>query len=127
MSHFCLPPRLHALFERVHDVDHLGRLALLGFYLDLRRTLLDFSLDTASACRRRSLTPSSLSRRMKLHSSPAMSSTSMAASPINQARKPLQKSAKTTEESNKVLVLEALDTLCNKPDYKAAERHWSGD
>jgi hypothetical protein len=51
----------------------------------------------------------------------------MAASPINQARKPLQKSAKTTEESNKVLVLEALDTLCNKPDYKAAERYWSGD
>ncbi len=33
--------------------------------------------------------------------------------------------AKTIEESNKVLVLEAFDTLFNKRDYKAAERYWS--
>ena len=33
--------------------------------------------------------------------------------------------AKTIAESNKVLVLEAFDTLFNKRDYKAAERHWS--
>jgi len=33
--------------------------------------------------------------------------------------------AKTTEESNKALVLEAFDTLFNKRDYKAAERYWS--
>jgi predicted SnoaL-like aldol condensation-catalyzing enzyme len=35
--------------------------------------------------------------------------------------------AKTTEESNKELVLEAFDTLFNKRDYKAAERYWSAD
>ena len=35
--------------------------------------------------------------------------------------------AKTTEESNKALVLEAFDTLFNKRDYKAAERYWSSD
>lgn len=33
--------------------------------------------------------------------------------------------AKTIEELNKVLVLEAFDTLFNKRDYKAAERYWS--
>jgi predicted SnoaL-like aldol condensation-catalyzing enzyme len=33
--------------------------------------------------------------------------------------------AKTTEEANKSLVLEAFDTLFNKRDYKAAERYWS--
>jgi predicted SnoaL-like aldol condensation-catalyzing enzyme len=32
---------------------------------------------------------------------------------------------KTIEEANKVLVLEAFDTLFNKRDYKAAERFWS--
>jgi predicted SnoaL-like aldol condensation-catalyzing enzyme len=32
---------------------------------------------------------------------------------------------KTTEETNKALVLEAFDTLFNKRDYKAAERFWS--
>ncbi len=35
--------------------------------------------------------------------------------------------AKTTEESNKALVLEAFDTLFNKRDYKAAERYWSSE
>jgi len=30
--------------------------------------------------------------------------------------------AKTTEESNRALVLEAIDTPFNKRDYKAAER-----
>jgi predicted SnoaL-like aldol condensation-catalyzing enzyme len=35
--------------------------------------------------------------------------------------------AKTNEESNKELVLEAFDTLFNKRDYKAAERYWSAD
>jgi predicted SnoaL-like aldol condensation-catalyzing enzyme len=35
--------------------------------------------------------------------------------------------AKTTEELNKELVLEAFDTLFNKRDYKAAERYWSPD
>ena len=30
---------------------------------------------------------------------------------------------KTTPEQNKVLVLEAFDTLFNKRDYAAAERH----
>src|ERR1039457_1106962 len=35
--------------------------------------------------------------------------------------------AKTTEESNKELVLEAFDTLFNKRDYKAAEHYWSPD
>jgi len=35
--------------------------------------------------------------------------------------------AKTTEESNKALVLEAFDTLFNKRDYKAAERYWSSN
>ena len=33
--------------------------------------------------------------------------------------------AKTTEQANKALVLEAFDTLFNKRDYKAAERYWS--
>lgn len=35
--------------------------------------------------------------------------------------------AKTTEEANKALVLEAFHTLFNKRDYKAAERYWSSD
>jgi predicted SnoaL-like aldol condensation-catalyzing enzyme len=35
------------------------------------------------------------------------------------------KMAKTTEETNKALVLEAFDTRFNKRDYKAAERYWS--
>ena len=35
--------------------------------------------------------------------------------------------AKTTEESNKALILEAFDTLFNKRDYKAAERYWSSN
>ena len=35
--------------------------------------------------------------------------------------------AKTTPEQNKVLVLEAFDTLFNKRDYAAAERFWSPD
>jgi predicted SnoaL-like aldol condensation-catalyzing enzyme len=35
--------------------------------------------------------------------------------------------AKTTEESNKALVLEAFDTLFNMRDYKAAERYCSSD
>src|SRR5882672_5179984 len=35
--------------------------------------------------------------------------------------------AKTTEEANKLLVLEAFDTLFNKRDYAAAERYWSAD
>ncbi len=34
---------------------------------------------------------------------------------------------KTTPAQNKVLVLEAFDTLFNKRDYKAAERFWSPD
>jgi predicted SnoaL-like aldol condensation-catalyzing enzyme len=33
--------------------------------------------------------------------------------------------AKTAEQANKALVLEAFDTLFNKRDYKAAERYWS--
>ena len=33
--------------------------------------------------------------------------------------------AKTAEETNKALVLEAFDTLFNKRDYKAAQRYWS--
>jgi predicted SnoaL-like aldol condensation-catalyzing enzyme len=35
--------------------------------------------------------------------------------------------ARTIAESNEVLVLEALDTLFNKRDYKAAERYWSSN
>jgi predicted SnoaL-like aldol condensation-catalyzing enzyme len=35
--------------------------------------------------------------------------------------------AKTTEEANKLLVLEAFDTLFNKRNYKAAERYWSSN
>jgi predicted SnoaL-like aldol condensation-catalyzing enzyme len=31
----------------------------------------------------------------------------------------------TKQEKNKALVLEAFDTLFNKPDYAAAERYWS--
>jgi predicted SnoaL-like aldol condensation-catalyzing enzyme len=34
---------------------------------------------------------------------------------------------KTLEESNKMLVLNAFDTLFNKRDYKAAEQFWSPD
>src|ERR1700676_5457168 len=34
---------------------------------------------------------------------------------------------KTTSEQNKVLVLEAFDTLFNKRGYTAAERFWSPD
>jgi predicted SnoaL-like aldol condensation-catalyzing enzyme len=37
------------------------------------------------------------------------------------------KTAKTTPEQNKALVLEAFDTLFNKRDYEAAERYWSPD
>ena len=33
--------------------------------------------------------------------------------------------SKTIESKNKVLVLEAFDTLFNKRDYAAAERYWS--
>ncbi len=33
--------------------------------------------------------------------------------------------AKTIEDSNKALVLEAFDTLFNLRDYEAAERYWS--
>ena len=40
----------------------------------------------------------------------------------NRAKKEVHKMAKTTEQSNKALVLEAFDTLFNKRDYKAAER-----
>src|SRR5260370_35013891 len=32
---------------------------------------------------------------------------------------------RTIEEKNKALVLKAFDTLFNKRDYAAAERHWS--
>ena len=32
---------------------------------------------------------------------------------------------KTTPEQDKALLLEAFDTLFNKPDYTAAERFWS--
>ena len=35
--------------------------------------------------------------------------------------------AKTTEQANKALVLEAFDTLFNKRDYKAAGRYWSAN
>jgi predicted SnoaL-like aldol condensation-catalyzing enzyme len=35
--------------------------------------------------------------------------------------------ATATEQANKVLVLEAFDTLFNKRDYKAAERYWSAN
>ncbi len=34
---------------------------------------------------------------------------------------------KTTPVQNKALVLQAFDTLFNKRDYKAAERHWSSN
>jgi hypothetical protein len=34
---------------------------------------------------------------------------------------------KTTPEQNKALVLEAFDTLFNRPDYDAATRFWSDD
>jgi len=33
--------------------------------------------------------------------------------------------SRTTPEHNKALVLEAFDTLFNRPDYDAAERFWS--
>jgi hypothetical protein len=67
-----------------------------------------------------------------------MSSMSMAARPTDpvkgrppEALPPKNASernmAKTTEESNKALVLEAFDTLFNKRDYKAAERYWSSN
>jgi predicted SnoaL-like aldol condensation-catalyzing enzyme len=32
---------------------------------------------------------------------------------------------KTTPEQNKVVVMEAFDTLFNKRDYEAAQRYWS--
>jgi predicted SnoaL-like aldol condensation-catalyzing enzyme len=32
---------------------------------------------------------------------------------------------KTQQEKNKILVLEAFDTLFNKRDYAAAEKFWS--
>jgi predicted SnoaL-like aldol condensation-catalyzing enzyme len=35
--------------------------------------------------------------------------------------------ARTVEDVNKTLVLEAFDTLFNKRDYKGAERFWSPD
>jgi predicted SnoaL-like aldol condensation-catalyzing enzyme len=35
--------------------------------------------------------------------------------------------ARTTAQANKALVLEALDTLFNKRDYKSAERYWSSN
>jgi predicted SnoaL-like aldol condensation-catalyzing enzyme len=35
--------------------------------------------------------------------------------------------SQTIQERNKVLVLEAFDTLFNKRDYAAAERYWSPD
>jgi predicted SnoaL-like aldol condensation-catalyzing enzyme len=35
--------------------------------------------------------------------------------------------AKTTEESNEALVLEAFNTLFNKRDYRTAERYWSSN
>ena len=35
--------------------------------------------------------------------------------------------AKTTEDSNKALILEAFDTLFSKQDYKAVERYWSSN
>jgi hypothetical protein len=35
--------------------------------------------------------------------------------------------AKTTEDSNKALILEAFDTLFSKRDYKAVERYWSSN
>jgi hypothetical protein len=39
------------------------------------------------------------------------------------AKMGVHKMAKTTEQANKALVLEAFDTLFNKRDYKAAERY----
>jgi len=35
--------------------------------------------------------------------------------------------SQTTQQKNKVLVLEAFDTLFNRRDYVAAERYWSPD
>jgi predicted SnoaL-like aldol condensation-catalyzing enzyme len=35
--------------------------------------------------------------------------------------------SQSTQEKNKVLVLEAFDTLFNRRDYTAAERYWSPD
>ena len=35
------------------------------------------------------------------------------------------KTAKTTPDQNKTIVLEAFDTLFNKRDYATAERFWS--
>jgi predicted SnoaL-like aldol condensation-catalyzing enzyme len=35
--------------------------------------------------------------------------------------------SQTIEERNKVLVLEAFDTLFNRRDYEGAERYWSPD
>src|ERR1700731_1553989 len=43
------------------------------------------------------------------------------------AQNGVHKMARTTEEANKALVLEAFDTLFNKRDYKAAERYWSSN
>jgi predicted SnoaL-like aldol condensation-catalyzing enzyme len=42
----------------------------------------------------------------------------------NHGNMEVHRMAKTIAESNKVLVLEAFDTLFNKRDYKAAERYW---
>jgi predicted SnoaL-like aldol condensation-catalyzing enzyme len=39
----------------------------------------------------------------------------------------VHKMAKTTEQENKALVLEAFDTLFNNRDYKSAERYWSAN
>ena len=35
--------------------------------------------------------------------------------------------SRPTDQANKVLVLEAFDTLFNKRDYEAAERYWSSN
>ena len=45
----------------------------------------------------------------------------------SRAKMGVHKTAKTTEEANKALVLAAFDTLFNKRDYKAAERYWSSN
>lgn len=44
--------------------------------------------------------------------------------PLNTASVPM---AKTTQDLNKALVLEAFDTLFNQRDYEATERYWSPD
>ena len=47
---FRLPLRLHALLERVHDVDDFRSFTLFSLDLDLRRTLLDLGLDKFVNC-----------------------------------------------------------------------------